>query len=317
MSMKRFLLALLLFASLVAWPADTFLDAESAGPDFALQGEYEGKLEGGAVLAAQVVAEGKGAFAVYFLAGGLPGAGWDGKTRLKTRAATEDGKTVVSANRWTGTLANGLFTGHNPDGVPFTLRRVLRKSPTEGQKPPEGALVLFDGTGLGEWKGGRLVGDHCLGTGATTRKTFRDFKLHVEFRLPFQPDRRGQGRANSGVYLQNRYEVQILDSFGLAGTRSECGALYEQTAPDVNLCLPPLSWQTYDIDFQAARFDGGQKVSPAVVTVLHNGVKVHDRRALRGPTGFGYKEEDTPGPIHLQNHGSPVYFRNIWVVVRP
>ncbi len=233
-----------------------------------------------------------------------------------------DGKTTFDGAGWKGEIADGkggatppLLTGTREDGAEFRLTRVVRKSPVEGAKPPDGALVLFDGTNVNDWKNGKIVEDNLLGQGATTKRTFRDFRLHVEFRLPFKPKARGQERGNSGVYLQRRYEIQVLDSFGLAGDKSECGAVYEQTPPAVNMCYPPLSWQTYDIDFKAARYDAdGKKTADAVVSVIHNGVKVHDKQDVPTKTGYGDKEADTPGPINLQDHGNPVYFRNVWVV---
>ncbi len=191
----------------------------------------------------------------------------------------------------------------------------MRKSPTEGLRPPPGAVVLFDGGGVEEWTGGKLTDNKLLAPGGTTKRTFGDMKtLHVEFCVPFRPAVRGQSRGNSGVYLQRRYEIQILDSFGLDPKNNDCAAVYEANPPDVNVCFPPLSWQTYDVEFTAARYDGGKKTANAVVTVVHNGVKVHDRREIKGPTGNGIKEEDAPKPLNLQNHGNPVYFRNVWVV---
>ena len=149
-----------------------------------------------------------------------------------------------------------------------------------------------------------------------TRKAFRDFKLHIEFRTPFMPEARGQGRGNSGVYLQNRYEIQVLDSYGLDPKDNECGGIYQVGAPLVNMCYPPLQWQTYDITFQAPRFDGGgNKQKDAVVTVVHNGVTIHDQREIPRPTG-GALDNDVaaPGGLYLQDHGNLVQFRSIWLV---
>ncbi len=305
-------LAMALFSlppAAVAEPRDVFTDPAKAGPDFLVQGEYEGKA-GSAKLGAQVVALGDGQFDVYFLAGGLPGAGWDQKGRVKASGKTEGEATKVEGGGWSAVIAGGTCTGKTADGAAVALKKVERKSPTLGQEPPPGAVVLFDGTSAEAWQNGRLVEGNLLGWGVTSKRTFGDMKLHLEFRLSFMPKARGQGRSNSGCYLMGRHEVQLLDSFGLTGEQNECGGIYSIEKPSVNMCLPPLSWQTYDIEYRLAKGD-----QPARMTVFHNGVKVHENTDLKHNTTAAPNNTppDTPGPIHLQDHGNPVVFRNIWV----
>jgi hypothetical protein len=314
-------------------PNPTYTSEKEAGPDFAIQGEYVGDVEkqngekykiGG-----QVVALGDGKFRVKFHLGGLPGAGWDGKSVRLAQAETKDGQTALygkltdpapkakgAPKDISGTIADGVMMV-TVDDKTSTFKRIVRKSEKEGARPPEGAIVLFDGTSADQWKGGKLVEGNLLNMGVYSKQEFKDLKAHIEFRLPFMPKDRGQGRGNSGFYPNgHNYEVQILDSFGLDGKNNECGGLYTIRAPDVNMCFPPLSWQTYDVDFKAARFDAeGKKIANAVITVVHNGVTIHAHAEIPKSTeDHNRKIEDKPGPIHLQNHGNPVYFRNIWVV---
>lgn len=297
--------------------ADAATDVKDAGPDFEIQGEYQGKA-GDQKLGAQVIALGDGSFQAVFLPGGLPGDGWDGKTRVRV-----DGKTVgeltsfeMAGSEWKGRIEAGVLAGERDGGLKFRLGKVIRTSPTAGQKPPAGANVLFDGSNADAWINGAVTPDGLLQPGGRTKGSFQDFTLHAEFRTPFKPLARGQSRGNSGVYIFGRYEVQILDSFGLEGRDNECGGLYRQKAPDVNMCYPPLAWQTYDVDFQAPRFENEQKVKNAVITVRHNGVVIHNNVELPGPTGGGKRAGETaaPGPINIQNHGNPVHLRNIWLV---
>lgn len=241
-------------------------------------------------------------------------------------------KAAIENRKFTGT-----FQARNPQGQDagrFVLEKVYRLSPTLAARPPAGAIVLFDGKNFKQWKHARkkspsdkvrwkLV-DGAMevkpGTGSIiTKKQFSDIKLHLEFRTPFMPDARGQGRGNSGVYLQARYEVQILDSFGLQGKDNQCGGIYKVARPSVNMCAPPLQWQTYDITFRAPRLDkAGNKIKNASLTVLHNGVKIHENVELPKPTAAAlYNHEAPAGPVYLQDHGNPVQYRNIWVVELP
>lgn len=292
-------------------------------PDFAIQGEYEGEADAGAGEkikgGLQVVARGDGKFVVALYRGGLPGAGWDGKEVKRGTAAREGDKVIVKDEKGKvqGEIADGALklTGD----ASGTWKRVERTSPTLGAKPPEGAVVLFGAEGDEKnWENGKLItlsDGKFLNYGITSKQKFGAFKAHVEFRLPWMPNSGGQGRGNSGVYLQNRYELQVLDSFGLKGENNEAGGFYTLHKPSVNMCLPPLVWQTYDIDFTPAEFDAaGKKTKNARATVVHNGVKIQDGVELSKETGGGQKEAPTPGPFQFQNHGDPLAYRNVWVV---
>jgi hypothetical protein len=289
-----------------------FLNPADAGPDFVVQGEYVGEV-GDAKYGAQVVARGDGKFEAWLLRGGLPGAGWDGKTRLRMSGATQDAVTKLQGEGLSATIAREEMTVH-VNGEKGVLKKIERQSPTVGMKPPAGAIVLFDGTNVDAWEPGKLEADMLMGVGTRTRQKFDSFTLHLEFRTPFMPYATGQARGNSGMYLQDQYECQILDSFGLEGLDNECGGIYSNSRPLVNMCLPPLTWQTYDVEFQGAKFDAnGELIEPARCTIKHNGVVIHDNLPLKVTPGGGQRDQK-PGALYLQDHGDPVRFRNIWIV---
>lgn len=196
-------------------------------------------------------------------------------------------------------------------------------TPGVGTAPPSDAVVLFDGTNTDAWEGGpwKLV-DGAMevnGSGSIrSKESFGDLQLHLEWSAPAEVVSSSQGRGNSGVFLMEKYEVQILDSFGNRSyADGQAAAMYGQRPPLVNACRPPGEWQTYDIVFRAPRFEGDDLVSPALLTLIHNGVVVHHAQEFLGATAHRAVAVYTPhgpeAPISIQDHGNPVRFRNIWV----
>ncbi|MFT5131301.1 MAG: hypothetical protein ACI8W8_004937 [Rhodothermales bacterium] len=334
-------------ASAAKTAAKTWTDPESAAaedPDFALQGEYVGMVltdDGKQRYGLQVVAMGGGKFVIAALPGGLPGDGWDGEERQIYRGSTDDGQTIIVNREGVrkAVIENGVLKAVNDEGgVIGELKKVERKSPTLGAKAPEGATVLFDGSNADAWKG-KMDGKY-LAAGASSKQSFGAFKLHIEFRLPYKPSKPlgNQDRGNSGIYTYNRYETQVLDSFGMHYNRLEqgvwaktfeeevgyrpssdrkqwCGCFYKFKLVDMNACLPPLAWQTYDLEFTPPTFADGKKVKHARISVRHNGVLIHDDvEMVKGGTGAGGGRPEIPeGQIFLQGHGNPVVYRNVWV----
>lgn len=207
--------------------------------------------------------------------------------------------------------------------------RVVTPGDPVGQ-PPADAIVLFDGSGLDGWesaKGGEaeweLVEENAMrvkpGTGGIrTKERFGDCQLHLEFACPAEIKGEGQGRGNSGVFLMERYEIQVLDGYqNPTYADGITASLYGEFPPLVNACREPGAWQTYDILWSAPCFDGVDLICPAFVTVIHNGVVVQNHTEVMGPTGhrdvYEYKAHAPTGALALQDHGDLVRFRNIWV----
>jgi hypothetical protein len=194
---------------------------------------------------------------------------------------------------------------------------------TLGAKPPAGAVVLFDGKSTAAWSNPWKVekGAMVAGNGSTvTKDAFGDAYVHLEFSPPVMPEAKGQAKGNSGVYLQSLYEVQVLDSYGIASPgRGDCGAVYNVSAPLANACRPPGEWQTYDIIFRAPRFDeAGNKTQNARVTVFQNGILVQNNVEVPGGTTASPTiPESGKGPLLLQDHGNPVRYRNVWLLPLP
>ncbi len=296
----------------------TFTDPKSPGEEYAPQGEFKGVIEAdeNRTWGAQVIALGKGNYRLVGYPGGLPGDGYQPGDDTKTVEGVRKGDQVeFTADDYSVVIQGDDMNISLKNEKLGTLKRVHRESKTLGQKAPAGAIVLFDGSNADQFEKGKVTDDHLLMYDTFSHEKFGDHSLHIEFRTPFRPEARGQMRGNSGVYVQSRYEVQVLDSFGLSGEDNECGGIYKQAKPRVNMCYPPLTWQTYDIDFTAARYDeAGKKTKNARITVKHNGVVIHDDLELKSGTPGRLAEGPGPQPLYLQGHGNPVVYRNIWVV---
>jgi len=256
-----------------------------------------------------------------------------------------NGKLFFKTSEWSGEVSEHDFIGscntQKNGQQSFKLKKVTRYSSTLGLSPPNDAIILFDGTNMTEWihpgkpdrkpvwklvdqamesVPGTMTDGKKQKNDLVTKRSFTDFELHLEFKLPYFPEKRGQGRCNSGVFLQNFYEVQILDSYGLDGLWNECGAIYKMEPPKINMCAPPEQWQTYDIIYRMPRFTGsGEKPENAMVTVRHNGKLIHNQTELPLP-GVNSESAGTSNarlmeaaPLKLQDHGNVIQFRNIWV----
>ncbi|HSZ59164.1 MAG TPA: DUF1080 domain-containing protein [Tepidisphaeraceae bacterium] len=203
-------------------------------------------------------------------------------------------------------------------------------TPDQPGKPPSDATVLFDGKNLDNWTNGRRGGgpmtwkieDGVMVSGKGniySKQEFGDAQIHVEWAEPTPPEGKSQERGNSGVFLMGRFEMQVLDNYGNPTyPDGQCGGIYGQYPPQVNACLPPGQWQTYDFIFHRPRYKDGKLVEPAYVTTFQNGVLLQDHQRIEGPTGHmivAHYPDSMPekGPLGLQDHKNPIRFRNVWV----
>jgi hypothetical protein len=310
----------------LGWAQDAFMGA--------YEGTYRADQSETTKATASVIAEGPGYYRVVVQAEPLrPG---EPTAQFEIYGVQQGAKVNLfgraNAARWHGTIeGDKLVADPGYYGMGVELRKTMRKSPAEGAPPPPGAVVLLPfapdkAPDAAAWNGGpwKPQDDGSLqcdtGKGSIrTKQSFGDIRLHVEFWLPLMADSFGQGRANSGVIINNIYEVQVLDSFGLVPSAGDCAAIYSQTRPKVNASFPPEQWQTYDITFRAPRMDpDGSVKEKARVTVEHNGIKVQDDVPIDGATA-GHEPGKPPanaatGPLQLQDHGNRVRYRNVWLV---
>jgi len=301
-----------------------------------VQGGYEGKGKdpsGEFRIEARVVAQGEGNYKV--LVRRLKDGDKVGKSEFsgKTNNDAVEFEGQVDGAEWKGRLTEGVIKGDSNQAGTFEAGRVEKKSPSAGKKAPEGAVVLLDGKQFEEmvrengadWDRGEVGKDGSIQVpkgGMKSKREFEgNFNLHVEFQNPLLPKEHSQGRGNSGVYLPNGDEIQVLDSFGEATYLGGCcGGLYRYKDPDLMETIeslagnpenkytltsfPPLTWQTYDIEYRVEKKDGQYSGKPRV-TVFHNGIKIHDNAELNN--------EARKGAFHFQDHGNAVRYRNIWV----
>ena len=222
-----------------------------------------------------------------------------------------------------GVATAALLVQEYKSGVVWPEPKLVAPGATPGA-PPADAVVLFDGKDLTKWNNGEkwLIEDGYAVTrksGITTKDAFGDCQFHIEFATPEKVAGRGQGRGNSGIHFMDRYELQVLDSVNNPTYfDGQCASIYKQSPPMVNACRAPGEWQTYDVAFTAPAFgDDGKVTKPAYITVLHNGVCVHNHFELTGSTNYdrpaAYVKHAPKMPISLQYHGNDVKYRNIWV----
>jgi hypothetical protein len=295
-------------------------------------------------LVAQVIPRGGGSYRINFL------AEFDVKREPLAVVAGRaiDGVLRFDQDGWSGQAQGQQMTGARPGNgqpEPFVLKPIRRLASSVGAKPPEGAVVLFDGSRFDQWEVHRPRGaaaeitwELCedfmrvapvdretrAGHSLITKRTFQDFHLHFEFRLALMADKTGQARSNGGLVFgdANWYEIQVLDSYGLEGLDNECGGIYKVGAPAVNMCRPPLIWQTYEIEYRAPRYGADSKrTQPGRISVVHNGVPIHQDVELPDSPAAEQRRKTNPdsipiGRIILHYHKDPVEYRNIWLVER-
>ena len=312
-----FLSLLMLCFSTITWAGDPAVtDPAQVDSAYHYLGEYVGNWQGSPVGIQVSTRKGEVPFYAKLFAGGLPGAGWNSTPpRLfvgslagsQLRLMEQGSSAQLDVTPSIVTLAEEEARGE--------FRKVERRSVTLGLAPPPGSLVLFDGQDVSKFKSAKITQHGLLAAGAETVDPIGSCRIHLEFRTPYMPFSDDQKRGNSGVYIQRRYEVQILESFGQDSVFNGCGALYRQRKPNINMALPPLVWQTYDIFFTADKFDdAGNRTAPAQISVIQNGVPVHYRTAIATKTGAGKPEGPEALPLLLQDHSDPIVYRNVWIL---
>ncbi len=308
--------------------------------DFQIQGEYVW-CSGDKVYACQCVADGDGNFTVVGFPGGFPGLGWHAKeARVYYKGGIEGNEVVLKPVKMDMEGQNDLPIpdGHKDDVtkidlagttmtfcVPGKPDRIAKKFVRPNERVgafEDGATVLYDGTAQDKTNTDNIASYRKINeeTGAMFSEFVtkelekgKECTIHVEFMLSFMPRAKGQARSNSGVYLYECYECQVLDSFGLRGENNECGGFYQQKRPLANAVLGPLTWQAYDFHVVPAKYENGKKVSNAKVDVALNGILIHQGLELTGQTPGRKAEADEARGIYFQGHGNNVQYRNIWV----
>lgn len=295
-----------------------------ADPDFKVQGEYTGAAtgpDGGPEIkvGVQVIALGGGKFHAVAYHGGLPGDGWDGGNKFEVDGQRQDGVVVFPNDQGRGEIKNGVLRIHAPAGeVLAELAKVERKSPTLGDPLRQAPWCCSMARVGPSSTPARLRPRAIWPPGPPANANSEAASCTSSFSCRSCPRLAARTAAIAAATCKGGYEVQMLDSFGLTGENDECGGIYGVKSPDTNMAFPPLSWQTYDIDYTAARYENGKKVKNATITVMHNGVVVQKNVEVPNATRAApVPEGPEPGPLYLQEHGNAVCYRNVWLVEKP